>query len=166
MRTLIKMWWLVLGANLLAAAALGQTLRMVPVPPPLKPQWTPVPENPKVFYAPNVSADVFRGPGGYYLYHGARWYHSRTLNGPWTLLHQVPEFLTALGPKAFKTPSPPAARAEVTPTKPVTPSLPQGTSPDSSAPPAVAGTATPLSQEEAPPAPAPEPTMIYDPGPP
>uniref|UniRef100_A0A7C5ALI0 Uncharacterized protein n=1 Tax=Desulfobacca acetoxidans TaxID=60893 RepID=A0A7C5ALI0_9BACT len=155
---------LILAVILGAGVVLAQTLRMVPVPPHLKPRWTPVPESPKVFSAPNVPADIFRGPGGYYLLLGSTWYHSRTLNGPWTLLHQVPEFLTAIGPGSFK----------ASPSQTVKPGSTTGATGASSAPPttpeggsasAAAGeTQPPLNQVEV--SPAPEPVLLYDSGPP
>lgn len=166
MKGSLRSGWLLLGGILWAGVVLAQTLRMVPVPPHLKPNWTSVPENPKVFHAPNVPADIFRGPGGYYLFLGSSWYHSRTLNGPWTLLPQVPEFLTALGPGVFKSSRP-------QPLKPAGPPAPSGLSSspttvpsEKSAATALGDASTPPGQAESTPAPAPEPVMIYDPGPP
>ena len=62
-----KLWWIVLLGIFLAGTALAQTVRLMPVPPHIKPRWTRVRGSPRVFHAPNVPADVFRGPGGYYL---------------------------------------------------------------------------------------------------
>lgn len=193
MLTSRKLWWGVVLGIFLAGAVGAQTVRTVPVPPHIKPQWTPVPESPKVFSAPNVPADVFRGPGGYYLSLGPAWYHSRTLNGPWTMVHQAPDFLAAIGPGSFKSPRAGAAKkpgteaAPAAPTAaapavgavPAAPATPQvgataaltpGTPPAATAAPAATpapgATPSPAAQAEAPAAPAPEPIFLDDPGPP
>jgi hypothetical protein len=170
-------------------------VRVMPVPPHVKPRWTRMPETPRVFYAPNVPADVFRGPGGYYLRLDNTWYRSRMLNGPWRMMHQVPPFLSDINPGYFKSararpPQKPAVpAAPVTPptaTPPATaglappaPATPQAGAPTTPAPSpgAQAAASTPAattSTTAATPeldaamtiAPAPEPIFVYDPGPP
>ena len=96
----VVLFLLLLGAG----AALGQTLRVMPIPPHIRPQWNQLPDNPKIFHAPNIPADVFKGAGGagYYLKLGDLWYHSRTMDGPWNLMSEVPEYLYRIGPEYFK----------------------------------------------------------------
>lgn len=150
-----KLWWGVLLVIFLAGAAWGQIVRVMPVPPHVKPSWTRMPETPRVFYAPNVPADVFRGPGGYYLLLDSTWYRSRMLNGPWRMMHQVPPFLSYINPSYFK-----SARARP-PKKPAVPTAP--VTPPAAAPPATAGLAgiapttpaTPQAGGPAPPTPSP-----------
>ena len=180
-----KLWWVLLLGIFLAGTALAQTVRLVPVPPHIKPRWTRVRGSPRVFHAPNVPSDVFRGPGGYYLLLDRTWYRSRVLNGPWRVMHRVPPFLRLIRPGYFKSArkrSPRQPPVQATPVMPPaakppgragTAGLP-GTAPAAPATPqpgAVAGlaagsrtqatTPTPMA-----PAPAPEPIFVYDPGPP
>ena len=96
-----------LGFFLLAAAALAgparaQELHITPVPPHVQPQWTPLPANARVYYAPNLPTDVFRYRGRYYLFWEGSWYRSRALKGPWKLLTRVPPALAYLDTSAFK----------------------------------------------------------------
>ena len=58
----------VLGLALAAAPVAAQDIHIDPMPPHVKPQWTPVPNVPGVFYAPNMPTDVFRHGSKYYFY--------------------------------------------------------------------------------------------------
>lgn len=116
-----KLWWIVLLGIFLAGTAWAQTVRLMPVPPHIKPRWTRVRGSPRVFHAPNVPADVFRGPGGYYLLLDKNWYRSRMLNGPWRVMHRVPPFLRLIRPGYFKNArlrSPRQPPVQATPKKP------------------------------------------------
>jgi hypothetical protein len=89
-------------ALLAAMPALAQTLRIIPVPPGVKPQWQAVPGAPQVFFAPNLPTDVFRHQKKYYLYWDGMWFESRTLQGPWERPRQAPLALTRISPSYFK----------------------------------------------------------------
>jgi len=142
-----KLWMAIILLVLSGGTASAQTLRVIPVPPHIRPQWTQVPDNPKVLHAPNVPADVFKGPGGagYFFYLDRYWYRSKTLNGPWTMLQEVPEYLYRIGPQYFKgkggAPAPPPVK-------------PPGVSP-----PTVAGDAGSQAGRAAPGGPTPGPTV-------
>jgi len=104
-----------LGLFLLAAAALAlpawsQELHLIPVPPHVQPQWTPLPANPRVSYAPNVPTDVFRYRARYYLFWEGSWYRSGSIRGPWRAADRVPSALAYLDTSAFKGSQKPQAR--------------------------------------------------------
>jgi len=137
---------LLLAALALTGPALAEKLNIIPVPPQVQPQWTPLPANPRVSYAPNVPTDVFRYRARYYLFWEGSWYRSGSLKGPWKLLTRVPPALAYLDTSAFKQTqkrqAPPPA-PQVTP-----PPLPPGTAGPPPAP-------QPPPPEEAPPPGAP-----------
>ena len=81
---------LALAAALAALPALDQDIRINPVPPNVKPQWTPVPGVPQVYYAPNLPTDVFRYRGKYYFFWADYFYKSSKPSGPWKAVEQVP----------------------------------------------------------------------------
>lgn len=85
------------------ASALAQTLRVIPVPPGVKPRWQEVPGVPQVAFAPNLPTDVFRYRGRYYLYWDGMWFASRTLQGPWERPRSVPPALGRIPSSYFKT---------------------------------------------------------------
>ena len=155
-------FFLLLGAGLAEA----QTLRVVPIPPHIRPQWHQLPDNPKIFHAPNIPADVFKGAGGagYYLKLGDLWYHSRTMNGPWTMMSEVPEHLYRIGPEYFKTSQAKGTgRPPIASPPPTTPQPPAGTPPG----PKVTAKAEPTpAQPSEPPAAAGDPLPATAPGPP
>jgi len=96
-----------LSVIIIAALALpswAQELRIIPVPPHVRPQWTPLPANPQVNYAPNLPTDVFRYRGRYYLSWGGNWYRSKSIKGPWKATAPVPAAISAIDPAFFKTP--------------------------------------------------------------
>lgn len=104
----MKLWrWipaiLVVGLILMSGPAGAQTLRIIPVPPNVKPQWQAVPEAPTVSFAPNVPTDVFRYRGRYYLDWDGAWFQSRTLKGPWEHTSRPPRVLERIPPSYFKT---------------------------------------------------------------
>ena len=78
-------------------------MRIIPVPPGVKPQWQEVPGAPKVSFAPNIPTDVFRYRGRYYLNWDGMWFESRTLEGPWDRPSRVPRALGRIHPTYFKT---------------------------------------------------------------
>ncbi len=92
----------------LALPSWAQELRLTPVPPHVRPQWTPLPENAQVSYAPNLPTDVFRYRGRYYLSWGGYWYRSKSVKGPWKATAPVPAAVSAIDPAYFK--SPPSSR--------------------------------------------------------
>ena len=94
---------LVVGLIFMSGPAWAQTLRIIPVPPGVKPQWQAVPEAPKVSFAPNIPTDVFRYRGRHYLNWDSMWFESRTLNGPWERSQRAPRVLERIPPSYFKT---------------------------------------------------------------
>jgi hypothetical protein len=87
---------------LMAGPVVAQTLRIIPVPPGVKPQWQAVPGAPQVFFSPNIPTDVFRHKKKYYLYWDGMWFESRTLQGPWERPRQAPLALARIPPTYFK----------------------------------------------------------------
>jgi hypothetical protein len=84
-------------------AAGAQDIRINPVPPGLKPQWTQVPGAPQVSYAPNLPTDVFRYRGKYYLFWENYFYRSSAPQGPWQAVTKVPQVFYNVDPAYFKT---------------------------------------------------------------
>jgi hypothetical protein len=142
-------------AAALAGPTLAQDLRIIPVPPHVRPQWTPLPGNPQVYYAPNLPTDVFRFRGRYYFFWEGYWYQSRSARGPWKSAAQVPPAVAVIDPATFKkkqqppalsSPPPlPAPGVSGLPPEPAAPPEP----PQGSAPPA----SPPVTPAEAPPSP-------------
>ncbi len=109
----------VLGLALAAAPVAAQDIHIEPIPPQVKPQWTPVPNVPGVFYAPNIPTDVFRHGSKYYFYWEGYLYRGSKPRGPWKSVKQPPDWFSAIDPALFKTvkkegapapPAPPAGR--------------------------------------------------------
>jgi len=113
----------------------AQDIRINPVPPGVKPQWTRVPGVPQVSWAPNLPTDVFRYGGKYYFYWDNYFYRGTAPEGPWKSVKQVPEVFYQVDPAYFKTakntgkapaategatPSPKAKIIDVPPTPPPT----------------------------------------------
>jgi hypothetical protein len=95
----------------------AQDIRINPVPPGVKPQWTKVPGAPQVSWAPNLPTDVFRYRGKYYFFWGNFFYQGARPEGPWKSVVKVPEVFYQVGPACFKT----AKKAGETPAAPATP---------------------------------------------
>ena len=116
MRHFLKL--LVILAMVAAPLAAGaQDIRINPVPPGVKPQWTKVPGAPQVSWAPNLPTDVFRYRGKYYFFWGNFFYQGPRPEGPWKSVVKVPEVFYQVGPTYFKT----AKKAGETPAAPATP---------------------------------------------
>ncbi len=116
MRHFLKL--LVILAMVAAPLAAGaQDIRINPVPPGAKPQWTKVPGAPQVSWAPNLPTDVFRYRGKYYFFWGNFFYQGPRPEGPWKSVKKVPEVFYQVGPTYFKT----AKKAGETPAAPATP---------------------------------------------
>ncbi len=94
---------IVLGLALAAAPAAAQDIRIEPIPPKVKPQWTPVPNVPGVFYAPNIPTDVFRRGTKYYFYWQGYLYRGSKPRGPWKSVTKVPDWFSGIDPSLFKT---------------------------------------------------------------
>ena len=77
-----------------------------PVPPGVAPAWAVVPTSPKVFYAPNLPADLFLLHKRYYYYYGGAWYQSKHLTGPWHPVRKLHPALYRVNRSFFKTPPP------------------------------------------------------------
>jgi len=115
---------LLLLLTLLALAAApevfgAQDIRINPVPPGVKPQWTRVLGTPQVSWAPNLPTDVFRYGGKYYFFWDNYFYRGSAPEGPWESLKKVPEVFYQVDPACFKTVKKaggaPAATGEATP---------------------------------------------------
>ncbi len=96
----------------------AQDIRINPVPPNLKPQWTRVPGAPQVSWAPNLPTDVFRYRGKYYFFWENFFYQGPRPEGPWKLVGKVPGVFYQVDPAYFKTvkkagevPAPPGGSA-------------------------------------------------------
>ena len=121
----------------------GQDIRINPVPPGAKPQWTQVPGAPQVSWAPNLPTDVFRYRGKYYFFWDNYFYQGSVPQGPWKAVVKVPEVFYKIDPAYFKTvkkaggtPATPATSGEpVTSPKAKTIEVPP-TTPPAQAPPA------------------------------
>ena len=81
----------------------AQDIRINPVPPGLKPQWTQVPGAPQVSWAPNLPTDVFRYRGKYYFFWEGYFYRGSAPGGPWEAVAKVPEVFYNVAPAYFKT---------------------------------------------------------------
>ncbi len=98
-------------------AAGAQNIRINPVPPGVKPQWTEVPGAPQVSWAPNLPTDVFRYRGSYYFFWGDYFYRGRSPQGPWKMVEKAPQVFYRVDPAYFKT----AKKTEPTPVAPAVP---------------------------------------------
>ncbi len=130
-----------LGVALSGTPAAAQDIRIEPIPPHVKPHWTPVPSAPGVFYAPNIPTDVFRHGGKYYFYWQGYLYRGSKARGPWKSVTKIPAWFSEIDPSLFKTAGP-------------APGGPPAGPPGGSAPVAPAG--PPAGASPAPPAPGPE----------
>lgn len=101
----------VLAAIFAGGPAGAERLRIIPVPPRVTAQWTPMPEVPQVFFAPNLPTDVFYHRGRYYFFWEGVWYRSNKVKGPWSRLEPPPAFVSQIPPAYYKT----ASRAGVQP---------------------------------------------------
>ncbi|MEW6660595.1 MAG: hypothetical protein AB1424_18290 [Thermodesulfobacteriota bacterium] len=93
----------VLAAVTAASTAGAERLRIIPVPPQVVPQWTPMPDLPQVSHAPNLPTDVFRHRGRYYFLWAGIWYRSKNVKGPWMRVDPPPAILSRINPSYFKT---------------------------------------------------------------
>ncbi len=93
----------VLGLALAAGPVAAQDIHIEPIPPRVKPQWTPVPNVPGVYYAPNIPTDVFRRGSKYYFYWEGYLYRGSKAKGPWKSVKQPPDWFSAIDPSLFKT---------------------------------------------------------------
>jgi hypothetical protein len=102
MRGLLK--FLVMAALLMVPVTAGaQDIRINPVPPNVKPQWTQVPGVPQVSWAPNLPTDVFRYRGKYYFFWENYFYRGAAPEGPWKVVVKVPEVFYNVDQAYFKT---------------------------------------------------------------
>jgi hypothetical protein len=92
-----------LGLALSGAPVAAQDIRINPVPPQVRPEWTPVPNAPGVYYAPNLPTDVFRHGGKYYFYWQGYLYRGSKPKGPWKSVTKVPAWFSEIDPSLFKT---------------------------------------------------------------
>jgi hypothetical protein len=120
------------GLTLLAILAMlavpgtagAQDIRINPVPPGVKPQWTQVPGATPVSWAPNLPTDVFHYRGKYYFFWEEIFYSGPKPEGPWKVVQKVPRVFYDVDPAYFKTvkkagetPGTPAATGEAPPSK-------------------------------------------------
>jgi len=95
-----------LGLALSGAPVAAQDIHINPVPPQVRPQWTPVPNAPGVYYAPNLPTDVFRHGGKYYFYWQGYLYRGSKPRGPWKSVTKIPVWFSEIDPSLFKTAGP------------------------------------------------------------
>jgi hypothetical protein len=145
---------LALASALAGLPALAQEIRINPLPPHVKPQWTPMPEVPKVYYAPNLPTDVFRYQGKYYFFWEGYLYRSGKPSGPWKSMPEVPDWFYGINPAYFKT-----VKKEGAPAPPPSESAAPAT-PAPETPPAESAPATPAPPETAPEGAAPPPPKV------
>jgi hypothetical protein len=93
----------VLAAVTAGSPAGAERLRIIPVPPHVVPQWTPMPDLPQVSHAPNLPTDVFRHRGRYYLLWEGIWYRAKNIKGPWMHVDPPPAILSQINPSYLKT---------------------------------------------------------------
>jgi len=143
-------------------AAGAQDIRINPVPPGVKAQWTQVPGAPQVSWAPNLPTDVFRYRGKYYFFWENYFYQGPRPEGPWKLVGKVPEVFYRVDPAYFKTVKKageaPAATGEATPSPKAKIIDIAPTAPPAQAPPEPGS--APSGSPEAPGAPAPAPKVM------
>jgi hypothetical protein len=109
----------------------AQHIRIDPVPPGVKPQWTQVPGVPQVSWAPNLPTDVFRYRKKYYFFWAGYFYQGPAPEGPWKGVTKVPEVFYRVDPAYFKTapkegaapaaPTPEASKAKIIEVPPAAP---------------------------------------------
>ncbi|MFA5111791.1 MAG: hypothetical protein WC443_10330 [Desulfobaccales bacterium] len=114
---------LALGLALTGTAALAQDINIIPVPPDVKPQWTPIPGASQVSWAPNIPTDVFRYRGKYYFFWENYFYRGDQPEGPWKVVEKVPQVFYHIDPSYFKTAK--QAGAPAAPAPPEEPPLPK-----------------------------------------
>jgi hypothetical protein len=122
----------------------AQDIRINPVPPGVKPQWTRVPGAPQVSWAPNLPTDVFRYGGKYYFFWANYFYRGPAPEGPWKAVVKVPKVFYQVDPAYFKTVKP-AGEVPPTPKAKITDIPP--TSPPAQAPPELAPQGRPGPEE-------------------
>jgi hypothetical protein len=158
-----------LGLALSGAPVAAQDIRIEPIPPHVKPQWTPVPNVSGVYYAPNLPTDVFRRGSKYYFYWQGYLYRGSKPKGPWKSVTKIPAWFSEIDPSLFKTAAsgpggppagPPGGLAPMPPTPPgpgTPPGPAEGLAPATPAP-------APASPEATPPAaPVPSPEKSGEP---
>ncbi|MCK9377469.1 MAG: hypothetical protein M0P73_15115 [Syntrophobacterales bacterium] len=114
---------LTLGLALTGAVALAQDIRIIPVPPDVKPQWTPIPGASQVSWAPNIPTDVFRYRGKYYFFWGNYFYRGSQPQGPWKAVKKIPQVFYNIDPAYFKTAN--QGAAPTAPAPAIEPGLPK-----------------------------------------
>lgn len=141
----------VLGLALSGAPVAAQDIRIEPIPPHVKPQWTPVPNASGVYYAPNLPTDVFRHGSKYYFYWQGYLYRGSKAKGPWKSVTKIPAWFSEIDPSLFKTAGAGPGGPPAGPPGGLAPMPPAPTSPGLETPPGPAEGGSP-----APPAPGPE----------
>jgi hypothetical protein len=149
-----------LGLALSGAPVAAQDIRIEPIPPHVKPQWTPVPNASGVYYAPNLPTDVFRHGSKYYFYWQGYLYRGSKPKGPWKSVTKIPAWFSEIDPSLFKTAGPGPAGPPAASPGGIAPMPPAQTPPGLGTP---AGPAEGLAPET--PAPAPAPPEATPPAP-
>jgi hypothetical protein len=105
MKHLRKLLPLVLVMLLCGVQNLMAQPQHVPAPPAnLAPRWAPVPQVSGVYYAPNLSQDLFRFGNRLYYFSQGLWLMAQALNGPWQVIPNPPPVFYNIDPTYFKTP--------------------------------------------------------------
>ena len=103
MKLLLKVvpWLLVI--LLFGVPALWAQPQSVPPPPPNQaPSWSPVPQVPGVYYAPNLTQDLFRYGNQFYYFSQGLWQIAQALNGPWQVIENPPPVFHEIREPYFK----------------------------------------------------------------
>lgn len=105
MKLLSKVLLLSLALLWLGVPGLGAQPQFVPPwAPDVAPQWAPIPQVPKVYYAPDLGHDLFRYGNQFYAYHNGTWQRGDRINGPWKVIKNPPRAFYNIEPTYFKSP--------------------------------------------------------------
>ena len=109
MRTLLVVFWMLLGTITSAAAQVSFGIEApgisIGINMPVYPQFVQVPSYP-VYYAPQANANYFFYDGMYWVYQQDSWYASSWYNGPWSFVspEAVPYFILRVPVRYYRRP--------------------------------------------------------------
>ena len=105
MKILLKVVpWLLVILLFGVPALWAQPQSISPPPPNQAPSWSPVPQVPGVYYAPNLTQDLFRYGNQFYYFSQGLWQIAQALNGPWQVIENPPPVFREIREPYFKSP--------------------------------------------------------------